>query len=100
MRFMEKDNPRKLNVEVAYANEGQVHIFSTQAVQGDTVQEVLNRSGILRECPEIDLQKNKVGIFSKICELETIVNKDCRIEIYRPLLVDPKEARRKRAAVK
>ena len=62
------------------------------------MEEVINESGILTHFPQIDLSKNKVGIFGKITKLTNTVRAQDRIEIYRPLIADPKEARKKRAA--
>lgn len=87
-----------LNIEVAYAGEKQVHVISLVVDDGATVGQVIRQSGILDECQEIDLDVNKVGIFSELCELDTPVYEQCRVEIYRPLTTDPKEARRLRAA--
>ena len=61
-----------------------------------TVSQVIRRSGVMQAHSEIDLNQNKVGIFSQLCDLETVVIDGDRIEIYRPLQADPKEARRRR----
>lgn len=89
-----------LQVEVVYADSRQVHVLTLAVADGTTVRRAIELSGILDECPEIDLGRNKVGIYSKICGPDTIIDTDCRIEIYRPLINDPKEARRKRAQAK
>ncbi len=86
-----------MTVEVAYATPEEQVILSVTAAEGATVQQVIEASGILQHFPEIDLAENKVGIFSKICKLEQPVNEGDRVEIYRPLLIDPKEHRRQRA---
>ncbi|HFQ4994844.1 TPA: RnfH family protein, partial [Vibrio vulnificus] len=62
-----------------------------------TVEEIIRQSGVLEIYPEIDLGKNKVGVFSRLVKLDATVRDKDRIEIYRPLLADPKEIRRKRA---
>lgn len=81
-------------VEVAYISaNGQQALLSIDIPSGTSVQQVIEKSGILQQFPEIDLQKNKVGIFSQTVELKRIVNEDERIEIYRPLTLDPKQAR-------
>ncbi len=64
---------------------------------GETVGELIERSGVCDQFPEIDLAINKTGIWSKLCSLEDEPEPGDRVEIYRPLKVDPKEARRKRA---
>ena len=91
-----KDNHR-LGIEVVHADGRQVHVLSLEVARGTTVRQAIELSGILELCPEIDLDRNKVGMFSEVCRLDTLVEDDCRIEIYRPLLTDPKEARRQRA---
>jgi hypothetical protein len=62
------------------------------------VAEAIERSGIIERFPEIDLAKNKVGIFGKLAKLDKVLQPGDRVEIYRPLIADPKEARKKRAA--
>lgn len=96
---MAQNDNKKLKIEVVYAEDGHVHVISLVVESGTTIRQVINSSGILDECPEIDLNKNKVGIFSEICDLDTVVFDNIRVEVYRPLIADPKEARRKRAAM-
>jgi putative ubiquitin-RnfH superfamily antitoxin RatB of RatAB toxin-antitoxin module len=85
-------------VEVAYATPGEQLILSLPAVPGLTVEQAIRRSGILERFPEIDLAANKVGIFGKLAALDTELAAGDRVEIYRPLIADPKAARKKRAA--
>ncbi|MEQ8938261.1 MAG: RnfH family protein, partial [Gammaproteobacteria bacterium] len=61
------------------------------------IREVIQQSGLLQQCPEIDLEHGKVGIYNELRELDDEVHTGDRVEIYRPLKADPKEARRKRA---
>ena len=61
------------------------------------VREAIELSGILQKFKDIDLKKNKVGIFGKITSLDKVLRDKDRIEIYRPLIADPKEIRRKKA---
>lgn len=96
---MEKNNGRLIEVEIAYAAEQQV-LRRLSVIDGATIADVIAASAIQEEFPEIDLTKQKVGIFSHACELERKVKQGDRIEIYRPLLIDPKEARRLRASRK
>lgn len=86
-----------VTVEVAYARPDQQHIATVRVAAGSTIQFVIECSGILTMFPEIDLATQKVGIFSKIKNLTDTVKAGDRIEIYRPLLIDPKEARRVKA---
>jgi uncharacterized protein len=85
-----------LMVEVVYAPKGKPSVqIKVEAMLGDTVAKVIDRSGITKQYPEIS--SLPVGIFSKQVELEQLVKDGDRIEIYRPLLIDPKEKRRQRA---
>ncbi len=86
-----------LQVEVVYALAGSAHIISLQVAPGATIREVIEQSGMLQRCAEIDLKKNRVGIYSRLRQLDDSVIDGDRIEIYRPLRLDPKEARRRRA---
>lgn len=90
-------NNKKLFVEVAFAFAASQKIISLEVEEGSTIETVIDRSGILEFFPEIDLTKQSVGIFSRTKKLTDIVKDGDRIEIYRPLTIDPKEARRKRA---
>ena len=87
---------KKITVEVAYAKPDAQKIFSVEVTEGATIEEVISLSGVLTFFPEIDLTRQKIGIFSKAKKLTDIVNEGDRIEIYRTLMLDPKEARRKR----
>lgn len=86
-----------VNVEVVYALPGVQALVRVQAAEGATVEAVIRDSGVLEAFPEIDLTKNKVGIFSKLVKLDETVRDKDRVEIYRSLIADPKEVRRKRA---
>lgn len=86
-----------ITVEIAYALPDKQIILSLQVETGCSIETVIEKSGILEEFPDIDLMHQKVGVFSKIKKLSDPVKEGDRIEIYRPLLIDPKEARRKRA---
>lgn len=89
-----------IQVEVAYALPDEQLILQVEAKAGLTVQEAIECSGILGRFPEIDLNSNKVGIFGKATRLDAPLLPGDRVEIYRPLIADPKEARKKRAAKK
>jgi putative ubiquitin-RnfH superfamily antitoxin RatB of RatAB toxin-antitoxin module len=86
-----------INVEVIYAVPHQQPLLRVRLVEGATVEEAIRQSGVLDAFPDIDLAKNKVGIFSKLVKLDEKVRDKDRVEIYRPLIADPKEVRRKRA---
>lgn len=86
------------NYEVAYATPAKQMIIKVESNQeGLTVEQAIELSAIKKHFPEIDLAVNKVGVFSKPCTLTTVLSAGERVEIYRPLIADPKEVRRKRA---
>ncbi len=84
-------------VEVAYAKPDKQVILPLQVKPGTQLIEAVKLSGILEQFPEIDLEKSKLGIFSKVSKPDTVLREKDRVEIYRPLIADPKESRRKRA---
>lgn len=84
-------------VEVVYALLHTQMIFHVEVENQTTIKQAIIKSGILNQYPEINLSENKVGIYNQIRKLDDIVNAGDRIEIYRPLIADPKEVRRKRA---
>ncbi len=86
-----------MNVEVAYARPDKQLIIPVQVPESCTAQEAIALSEILMYFPEIDLTKNKVGIFSQICPLSKLLHENDRVEIYRSLMLNPMEARRQRA---
>ncbi|ENM5794692.1 RnfH family protein [Vibrio mimicus] len=90
-------NREMIQVEVVYALPHEQRVLKLVVEQSATVEEIIRTSGILQMYPEIDLAVNKVGIFSRNVKLDAKVRDKDRIEIYRPLLADPKEIRRKRA---
>ena len=96
--FMENNPINTILVEVAYAKPGNQIILPITVKEGTTAEEAIQISGILADFPEIDLEKNKIGIFSKICKKDEILRANDRVEIYRPLIADPKEMRKQRAA--
>lgn len=84
-------------VEVAYALPEKQYLFSVKVPEGSTVEQAIKASGLLELRSDIDLQKNKVGIFSRAVKLQDDVQSGDRVEIYRPLIADPKDLRRQRA---
>lgn len=87
-----------LRVEVIYALPQQQELVRVQLPSGSTLQQAVEASGLLQKYPEIDLKKNKFGIFAKLSKLDVVLRDRDRVEIYRPLIADPKEVRRQRAA--
>ncbi|MBC48006.1 MAG: RnfH family protein [Thiotrichales bacterium] len=86
-------------VEVAYALAEKQSLISIEVEKGTTLKEAVEASGILDTFEEIDLSKDRVGIFSKFATLETVLREKDRVEIYRPLIADPKQVRKERAAL-
>ncbi len=91
-------NAEIMRVEVAYARPGQQAIIQVSLPKGATLEEAIQASGVLEQFSEIELDKNKVGIFGKLTQRDQPLRPGDRVEIYRPLLADPKQARRERAA--
>jgi putative ubiquitin-RnfH superfamily antitoxin RatB of RatAB toxin-antitoxin module len=86
-----------INIEVVYALPDEQMLLVQQVASGATVAEAIDACGILKKFPEIDLGKNKLGIFGKLTKADVVLRDKDRIEIYRPLIADPKEVRRRRA---
>ncbi|EPC0821972.1 RnfH family protein [Escherichia albertii] len=87
----------KITVEVAYALPERQYLQRVKLQEGATVEEAIRASGLLELRTDIDLAKNKVGIYSRPAKLSDIAHDGDRVEIYRPLIADPKELRRQRA---
>lgn len=85
------------NIEVIYATLSQQKIVTLSVDEGATIESCIRQSGLLDAHPEIDLKNVKVGIFSQVRPLVHQVENGDRIEIYRPLIADPKAVRRKKA---
>ena len=94
-------NEQKINemikIEVLYALPHEQTLLTVDAPQGITLADAVKISGILEKYPEIDLATNKVGLFGKLSKQDVVLRDKDRVEIYRPLIADPKEVRRKRA---
>lgn len=88
----------ELTVEVAYALPTVQALRQIKVPRGTTVAQAIELSGVREEFPEIDLARNKVGVFGKLTRLDAELKDRDRVEIYRPLIADPKEVRRQRAA--
>ena len=91
------ENGLLLEVEVAYALLERQFLKAIKLEHGATVREAIVASGVLSEFPQIDLESVSVGIFSERIMLDAPLSDRDRVEIYRPLLVSPTEARRLRA---
>jgi len=86
-----------LNVEVAYGLPTKQSLVELAVAEGASVEDVIKASNLLTEYPDIDLSTSKVGIWSRVVKLRDSVKDGDRIEIYRPLIADPKEIRKRRA---
>ncbi len=88
----------QIHVEVVYGRQYRQKVAMVTLNEGATLREAVERSGLLAEFPEIDLEKNKLGIWNKLAKAEAVVRDKDRVEIYQPLIADPKEVRKQRAA--
>ncbi len=89
---------KTIQVEVVYGLADEQALLTVDVVEGTTVKDVIIASKITEQFPKIDLETVKVGLFGKLTKMDQIVRAHDRIEIYRPLIADPKEVRKRRAA--
>jgi len=89
-----------IQVQICHAVPDSAFLRSLSVPAGTTVEQAVKLSGLLQEVPCIDLAVNMVGIYGKKKTLDTVLREHDRVEVYRPLLADPKEARRRRAGSK
>ncbi|MDP1526326.1 MAG: RnfH family protein [Rhodocyclaceae bacterium] len=87
-----------IQIEVIYALPENQETVLLHLPPGSSLQQAIEASGLIGKYPEIDLAKGKFGIYSKLTKLDTLVRDRDRVEIYRPLIADPKEVRKQRAA--
>ena len=92
--------PESVAVQVCYALPDTAFLRALNLPAGSTLQQAVEQSGVLHQYPEIDLDVNMVGIYGKKKALDTVLRAQDRVEVYRPLQADPKEARRRRAGGK
>ncbi|MBT5286205.1 MAG: RnfH family protein [Candidatus Thioglobus sp.] len=85
-------------IEVTYALEKEQTLLSLEVDEGTTLKQAVEISGILDKYPKINLKIDKTGIFGKIAKLDAVLREKDRVEIYRPLIADPKKVRKERAA--
>jgi len=86
-----------IEVEVAYARPEKQLIVALSVPDGTTALEAVRLSRLAEQFPELDLDDLKLGIFSKAVKSDTVLRARDRVEVYRPLIADPKEVRRRRA---
>jgi putative ubiquitin-RnfH superfamily antitoxin RatB of RatAB toxin-antitoxin module len=94
--FME--DAETIAIEVAYAKPDEQVIIAIDVPLGTTLLQALEQSGLLERFPEIDTAKMKVGIFGKLKKTDQVLQAGDRVEVYRPLIADPKQVRKERAA--
>ena len=92
------DQDNKIQIEVVFGLPKKQVLLNLSVEEGTTVEQAIVVSGMLTEFSEIDLSTNKVGIWNKAAKLTDILADLDRIEIYRPMIADPKEVRKRRAA--
>ncbi len=84
-----------MQIGIAYAEPDQQVWLKLEIPEGSTLLDALNRSGILTRFPQVDLKRQKVGIFGKLAKLDTPLREGDRVEIYRPITVDPTKVKRR-----
>lgn len=94
----DSSKPTTIRVEIAYARPDEQAIIPIEVPEGTTLEQAIFQSRIQERFPEIQLQTAKVGVFGKLSKLSAVARPGDRVEIYRPLLADPKEVRKRRAA--
>ena len=87
-----------INVQVVYALPQRQELVSIRLPEGATVLQAVEASGLIRKYRELDPASGRFSIFSKISKPDAVLRDKDRVEIYRPLIADPKEVRRQRAA--
>jgi putative ubiquitin-RnfH superfamily antitoxin RatB of RatAB toxin-antitoxin module len=90
-------NEANIRVEVVYALPEKQLLLSLEVPEGTTLEEAIERSGIVNEFPGLEVDPQRVGIFGNKARLQDTLREGDRVEIYRPLIADPKESRRQRA---
>jgi len=89
-------NEEVMPVQVCYLGVAEIILLDVQVSMDTTIMQAIELSGVLKQAPEINLQTQKVGVFGKLKSLEGRLHPNDRVEIYRPLVADPMEARRRR----
>jgi uncharacterized protein len=89
-----------IHVQVCYATAQREYFRDLTVPAGTTIEQAIAQSGVLQDIPGIDLANQPVGLYGKKRPLDTVLRERDRIEIYRPLVADPKETRRRRASMK
>jgi putative ubiquitin-RnfH superfamily antitoxin RatB of RatAB toxin-antitoxin module len=90
--------PELMNIEVVYPLPEKQEIFTVSLPAGASVRQAIEASSVLLKYPDIDMSKNKIGVFARLVKPDAPLRDRDRVEIYRPLIADPKEVRKQRAA--
>jgi len=93
---MDEGTP-SLRVQVCFALPDRQFLHSLSVPPGTTALQAIHQSGLLHQIPTLDLSTCQVGIFGKLTDINAALRDRDRVEIYRPLIADPKESRRRRA---
>lgn len=86
-----------INVEVVYATPERQEVVALEVAEGATVAQAIEASGLCGRFDEFEVDPSRLGIFSRKVEPGHVLRDGDRVEVYRPLVIDPKEARRQRA---
>ena len=86
-----------IRIQICYARPDRQFLLNQEVASGTTIQQAIQNSGIIQQAPEIDVTVLRVGIYGKLKTLDTVLREHDRVEIYRSLIADPKDSRRKRA---
>jgi putative ubiquitin-RnfH superfamily antitoxin RatB of RatAB toxin-antitoxin module len=86
-----------MQIGVTYSEPARQFWLNLDVPEGATVQEAIERSGVLKQFPQIDLAAQKVGVFGKVVKLETALRPGDRVEIYRGITCDPQTVPRRDA---
>jgi putative ubiquitin-RnfH superfamily antitoxin RatB of RatAB toxin-antitoxin module len=92
--------PESLDIRLVYAPPGRVREFALTLPAGSRVGDAIVASGVLREFPELSIDTLDLGVFNRPCTPEQLLHEGDRVEIYRPLQIDPKAARHLRVAAR
>jgi putative ubiquitin-RnfH superfamily antitoxin RatB of RatAB toxin-antitoxin module len=95
---MDRPMTESITVEVVYALKDRQELVTLTLPAEATAREAVERSGLTEKFPEIDLAKNRLGVFARLVKPDATLRDLDRVEIYRPLIADPKEVRKRRAA--
>ncbi|MCK9284722.1 MAG: RnfH family protein [Rhodocyclaceae bacterium] len=87
-----------IEIQVVYARPERQELVSLKLPAGATLRQAVEASGLMQKYPEIDLATGKFGLYAKLSKSDAVLRNRDRVEIYRPLIADPKEVRKQRAA--